>query len=94
MPLTPEQLARMPYQETPATGWDVTEEIVRLSSLIAAIVVGNPMSAGALISDGKKEPGTSVVIQQTRLALALESLVGGEIDAFATSLIDTIKAAS
>lgn len=88
MALSDEQMRRLPYQETPATSLDVTKEITHLMTMVASLVhvAMAPYShrtadLGAkrvteMIQDATKEPGRSVLIQQTRVAFALESWAG------------------
>lgn len=76
MTLTAEQIASLPYQgDKPAGAEDVAKEIKRLCVLVASVAKAGPggQSGADMLMDATKEPGQSVFIQETRVALALES---------------------
>lgn len=74
--LTEEQVKRLPYTDTPATSSDVALEMRRHAAMVAAVVHAHPTGALDLLEDATKEPGQSVLIQEVRLAIALESWLG------------------
>lgn len=88
VPLNDEQLRKLPYHEKPADALDVAREITNLASLVAGIIVAGMAPYGRysadigakkvaeMLEDATKEPGQSVVVQQARVALALESWAG------------------
>lgn len=104
------ETSNLPYSdpEHPADAADVAREIAEMTRLNAAVVamvaarLTTPLGVDprrlseevAKLKDPKTEPGQSLFVQETRLALALLSFVGGEVDAFAKILAETAREAT
>lgn len=87
--LNREQRENLPYGEhNPATSTDLVREMRVHAAMVAAVVAAKGKGALALLDDGTEEPGRSVVIQEVRVALALESLLGSEQEFILKTVLD------
>ena len=70
----------VPYQSSEVTALDVATEIGNVVAVIDGAVHAAGVNAGPMLSDATREPGQTLLVMKTRLALALEGWLGSAVE--------------
>ena len=90
----PTEERSLPYTDPPATAVDVALEMRAVSALIARVISSADKALWAhMLEDGTRDPGKSLVILETRLAIALESWLTAALEEFLTDVVGGLQGA-